>query len=296
MPERLFLRLEDDPLHGPEADVPAGSLRAFAVPAALRAHVAHVLLYRETVPVGDEVQERVLPDGAVRLVFNLGDAPSAEGDGGAGQPAQVIGASATPVLVRLRGRVDGISVTLRPGAAAALLGGVPAGEIREQVVPLDALWRGRGSELLERMAQAPHDAARVAVLHHALTQMLRPHDGDPPPWAVIQATRLVSASGGQRPLAEIAAAVGVGERRLQQLFHAHVGLSPRAWRRLARLHACLRALRTPLSPSSPAWAELALQNGYYDQSHLANEFRALCGMTPTEFLARAISGSSKTAA
>lgn len=35
MPERLFLRLEDDPLHGPEADVPAGSLRAFAVPGSI---------------------------------------------------------------------------------------------------------------------------------------------------------------------------------------------------------------------------------------------------------------------
>jgi hypothetical protein len=30
MGERLFLRLDDDPLHGPESSVPAGTLRACA--------------------------------------------------------------------------------------------------------------------------------------------------------------------------------------------------------------------------------------------------------------------------
>ncbi|KWT82727.1 MULTISPECIES: helix-turn-helix domain-containing protein [unclassified Variovorax] len=40
---------------------------------------------------------------------------------------------------------------------------------------------------------------------------------------------------------------------------------------------------------------MAVDHGYYDQSHLANEFRALCGLTPTEFLGRTVSGSSKTA-
>ncbi len=70
MAERLFLRLDDDPLHGPESGVPAGTLRAFPVGAALRGHVSHIMLYRETFAEGHEVRERVLPDGAVRLVFN----------------------------------------------------------------------------------------------------------------------------------------------------------------------------------------------------------------------------------
>jgi AraC-like DNA-binding protein len=310
MPERLFLRLDDDPLHGPEADVPEGSLRAFAVPPALHAQVAHILQYRETVPPGHEVPERVLPDGAVRLVFNFGDAPRAQGEGGPAAPAQLIGASATPVVVRLRGRVDGISVTLRPGAAAALLGGVPAGEFAERVVPLEAVWRAHGIALWERMAEAATDAARVVVLQDALIRQLQGRDRVAPP-AALQAARLITEAGGQRPLSEVAAALGVGERRLQQLFHAHVGLSPRAWSRLARLHGCLRTLRTAQATSAtagaaptvrPSWADLAVQSGYYDQSHLVNEFRALCGMTPTEFVARAgsgpgtsISGSSKTA-
>lgn len=275
--------------------MPAGSLQAFPVAAPLRAHVAHILLYREALPDGREVLERVLPDGAVRLVFNLGDAPSA-GEG-AGQPVEAIGASAAPALVRLRGRVEGLSVTLRPGAAAALLG-MPAGEIAGTAVHLDRLWRGRGAELRERMADAPDDASRVAVLCAMLGQRLSQADAALRPaasMAAIKAAQLIAQSGGRQSLRDVAAAVGVGERRLQQLFQQQVGLSPRTWGRLARLHACLRALRQS-RPRMPGWAELALDGGFYDQSHLVNEFKALSGLTPTEFLGRAVSVSSNTAA
>ena len=285
MRERLFLRLDDDPVHGPEADAPAGTLQAFEVDDALRGHVAHVLLYRESFPDGSEVVERVLPDGAVRLVFSFGDTHAP------GHAAMAIGASAMPALVRLRGRMEGLSVTLRAGAASRLLG-LPAGELRGLSVPLDALWRGAAGMLPERMAQARDDAARIALLNDALRRWLRESEREAATQqAAARAVALIVASAGQRPLREVAEAVGIGERRLQQLFHAHVGLSPRALGRLARLHGCLRALRRQQAPD---WAALALDSGYYDQSHLANEFRALCGLTPTEFLGRAVSGSSKT--
>ena len=286
--ERLYIRLDDDPLHGPEADMPAGTLHAFPVPAPLRAQVAHILLYRETLPEGREVLERVLPDGAVRLVFNLGDAPSAGEN--AGHAVEAIGASAAPALVRLRRKMEGLSVALRPGAAAALLGR-PASEIAGTAVHLDELWRGHGAELLERIALQPDDASRVSVLCIALQRRLASGDGAVHP-AAMRAAQLIAMSGGRRALREVAAAVGLGERRLQQVFRQQVGLSPRAWSRLARLHACVRALRLQ---REPAWAELALDGGFYDQSHLVNEFQALCGLTPTEFLGRTISDSSKTA-
>ncbi|MBT2332781.1 helix-turn-helix transcriptional regulator [Variovorax paradoxus] len=286
--ERLYLRLDGDPSHGPEANMPAGTLRAFPVAEPLRMHVAHILLYRETLTEGREIQERVLPDGAVRLVFNLGDAPSA-GES-AGHAVEAIGASVAPAIVRLRRKMDGLSLTLRPGAAAALLG-QPANEIAGTAVHLDELWRGRGTELLERIALQPDDASRVSVLCAALQHRLADGDAAIHP-AAMRAAQLIAMSGGGRALREVAQAVGLGERRLQQIFRQQVGLSPRAWSRLARLHACVRALRLQ---REPAWADLALDRGFYDQSHLINEFQALCGLTPAEFLGRAISGSSKTA-
>jgi AraC-like DNA-binding protein len=286
--QRLFLRLDEDTTHGPESRVPAETLRALGVGVALRRHVAHILLYREAIPPGGEIVERVVPDGAVRLVFNFGDTPSVGRI--AGHAFEAIGASTRPTVLSLRRQVEGLSVTLRPGAAAAVLG-VPAGELAGTAVPLEDLWPGSGLDVLRRMAEPAGNAARMAALHAALQQRLQCAKTDLNPVAA-QAVRLIAESGGRCAVREIAAAVGVGERRLQQLFHLHVGLSPRALSRLARLHHCLRLLRRP---QRPAWADVAAESGFFDQSHLANEFRALVGLTPSEFFGHAASASSKTA-
>jgi methylphosphotriester-DNA--protein-cysteine methyltransferase len=286
-PERLYLRLAEDTTHGPESGTPAGSLRAFTVAPSLRAHVATLMACRETLPDGQVVHERVLPDGAVRLVLNFGDAPSA---GEAPAPAfAAIGASAAPTLVRLHGRVHGLSLTLQPGAADALLG-VPGGEIAARAVPLDALWGADAARLRERLADAADDEARAAVLQATLLQRLRHAHG--PCATTAAAWRSIARGEGRRPLREVAQSLGIGERRLQQLFRHDIGVTPRAAGRLARLHGLLRALR---GPARPRWAELAYERGFADQSHLANEFRALAGITPTQFLERAASPSCKTA-
>lgn len=287
MSDRLFLRLEEDALHGPEAGVPAGTLRAFEPCAALQPYVGKLLLYRET--FAGEVVEHVLPDGAMRLVLNLGDAPSTRDDG-QGLAAGVLGAAATPAKVRLQGRVHAFSIDLKPGAANALLG-TPAGEFGAEGVSLQELWGRAGELLLDQIAQAPDDAARAGILQAALRRRL-PDAPAPAPLAT-HALALAARSEGRGSLRELAAQAGCSERRLQQLFHAHVGLPPRTWRRLLRLHACLRRLRG--LRTTPTWAALADECGFYDQSHLVNEFQALCGMTPVEYWRTAIAGSSKTA-
>jgi methylphosphotriester-DNA--protein-cysteine methyltransferase len=281
MAERLFLRLEGDPLYAPETSVPAGTLREFAIDAPLAAHVAHIASYREDIPAGQERIERVLPDGAVHLIFHLGDEPPMAEAARAGL-AGVAGASASPTVLRFRGQVAGLSVSLRPGAIAALLG-IPAGEITNTVVALDDLWGPAATPLIAQLQDARTDEARVAIVQATLRQRLQA-GRKPAASPAAHAAQLIATSGGQRALRDVAAAVGVGERRLQQLFHAEVGLSPRSWGRLARLHGCLRALR---QQASPRWAELALDAGFYDQAHLVNEFQSLCGLSPRLFLARA---------
>ena len=285
--ERLFVRLEEDRLHGPESSAPAGTIEAFEIDPALRSTISQILICRESLPDGEEVVERVLPDGSARIVVNLGDAPTTGPAPGA--PLLAIGASAAPAVVRMRGRVEGLSIALLPGAAAALLG-VPAGDLAGTAVPLDQLWGGAGARMLDQVLSAKEDAERVAILQSALASRLRSGAREQARTAA-RAARLVASAGGGRAVGAIAAELGVGERRLQQLFHEHVGLTPRVWSRLARLHALLRSLRRT---GAPDWASVALEHGFYDQAHLAIEVRALSGLTPTELLRRTTSGSSKT--
>jgi len=279
MPERLFIRLPDDPACAPETTVPGSTLTEFAVPASLRSVVAHVMAYEERFAPGREVVERVLPDGASRLLIVL--------QGGAAS-IHVAGARADPVLLTMGGHMHGLSFTLNPGATQGLFG-VPAKELTGLTLPWDEIVPRTQRDLPGQLVAAADDATRVRHVLRALQALQRP--ADPARRLVEHAARRLGATMGGVSVRELAGELNLSERRVQQLFASHVGLAPSVWRRLQRLHGTLRLLRTT---EAPQWAEIALCAGYYDQSHLINEFRALCGLTPQQLLQRAVSDSSNT--
>ncbi len=81
---------------------------------------------------------------------------------------------------------------------------------------------------------------------------------------------------------EMARSTGWGERRFSQVFREAVGLSPKTWFRIQRFQRVVRQLHAGVDVR---WAELALDCGYYDQSHFANEFRAFSGVDATTYCA-----------
>lgn len=214
--ERLFVRLEDTRCTSPDRARPRGRCTPSRARAAARGRLPSDGVRRH--------DPGWLRDPRPRAAGRRGAAP------------------------RLRGRVEGFSIALRPGAAGAILG-VPAGELTERAASLDALWRGGASDLQERIAGVLDDEARVRGNPDAGAR------------AAARAVRVIAASGGQRSLRDVARELGIGERRLHQLFHA-----PSVCRRArgAVSRACTTASR-----AAP--------------------------ITPTELLRRSVSGSSKTA-
>ena len=213
MHERLFLRLDGDPLYAPETTVPAGTMREFTVPAALRGQVAHLITYNERFPVGAVVRERVLPDGAVRLIVDFSSGA-----------ARVAGPSTRAVVLSMRGHLSGLSVTLRPGASLALFR-VPAHELAEQVVDWDELVGAGHRGLCDRLHGSDRDTERARMLCATLQTMTSDVDSEERRKADRAAT-LLRADGDLPSVGTVAASVGVGERRLQQIFRSQFGLSP----------------------------------------------------------------------
>jgi AraC-like DNA-binding protein len=74
----------------------------------------------------------------------------------------------------------------------------------------------------------------------------------------------------------------LSERRFSQIFREEVGLSPKVWCRIQRFQRAVRMLH---SGAEVPWADLALDCGFYDQSHFANEFRAFSGVDATTYSA-----------
>lgn len=212
-----------------------------------------------------------LPDGGASLLFRL---TSAGGDLSVAGPRTVARykqVASLPLYVR---------VCFRPGGASAFFG-VPTTDLADQVVLLETLWGpDTTGRLLEDLGR---DGAIVADrLEESLVARLRAAPGADSPMATIARRAARAITEGDRTFAEIAAGFGVSERHLRRTFLDVVGVTPKALSRMWRL----RRVFTARERTRVSWSEAAVGSGYFDQSHLIAESRALLRMTPEAFVGR----------
>ncbi|MFE0027605.1 helix-turn-helix domain-containing protein [Amycolatopsis sp. NPDC059021] len=151
-------------------------------------------------------------------------------------------------------------VRLRPGTCASVLG------IAADEVPLTGMpFPGSGLDDGLRALRAPARPADRMI------------------GQVIQAMR--AAPGA--PVSRYAAAAGLSERQLRRRFLVAVGLSPKAYARVARLHHAMALAR---SSPVPDWADIAVRSGFYDQPHMIAEFRRAVGSSCVRFFQAAAAG------
>jgi AraC-like DNA-binding protein len=174
-----------------------------------------------------------------------------------------------------RGAVAGVS--FHPGGAGAILG-IPATEIVDRHITLDALWGSRGGELRERLLAAKDPLALFRVLERDLiAHLTRPLLIHP---VVARALAFDSTTWGSSRVAAIQCSAGYSPRHFIALFRASVGLTPKHYYRVKRFTTVLRHLA---KEDVGSLADLAASVGYSDQSHMTREFREFAGITPTQY-------------
>ncbi|MFI9253894.1 helix-turn-helix domain-containing protein [Streptomyces sp. NPDC053069] len=167
---------------------------------------------------------------------------------------------------------------LAPGTARPLLG-VPAAALVGRVVSLDELPGGAARRLARAMRRL-HPREALPGLAEVLPGLL-------PDAAVADRTALLRAGVAAlsvrldrvpAQVRDVARELAVSERQLRNLFADGVGVSPKHYARIDRV-------RTVVTRAGSArWSELAAATGYFDQSHMTSDFRALMGVPPRSYL------------
>lgn len=232
--------------------------------------------YCEETPA--HARARILPSGTVELVFNLRD-DEVRLDGPVCRRlsgAVVSGAYGGFLVIDPMQHASMIGVHFKPGGAAPFLGTAP-GDLTDAHADLEALWGRSAIELRERLCAADTPAERFAVLERMLmARLVRApgrHRAVP--------TALAAFERPEARVRDVAARVGLSQRRFIQVFAAEVGLTPKLYGRVRRFQRA-RAMARP--GASPDWARIAVECGYFDQAHLIRDFRAFAGFSPVAFL------------
>jgi AraC-like DNA-binding protein len=220
----------------------------------------------------DGGERTVLPSGAAVLGFQICGRVRA-GD----RLLSVAGVTGIQKGARRYGYVGAtrsVLVHFTPQGAACL--GVPASELSNESVALDALIPG-SREVVERFQGARTIAESVAVVEDFLAR--RPFAPDP---LVERALRvLVVEPDEDAGIARIARSLSMSERQLERRFLDRVGNTPKRYASLRRFERA-----AALVGSGAPLGQIALDAGYYDQSHFIREVRRFSGMTPGELRQR----------
>ena len=236
-------------------------------------------------------RERVLPDGTFELVLALGPRHRIVDDGGTVLlPATVFrGLRSQPYVLDHPDRCDTLGIVLTPTGAYALLAR-PLCEVGERLLDVRDLIGGDADELAERCAGTRRVADRFAlVVRWMTTRLARSKAPDP---AIAWMAAQIERGGSEQRVGMLRKETGLSKARLVATFREQIGVRPKLYARLVRFRRVLDRLKH----GEEKLADVALEAGYYDQAHMNAEFRALAGISPTEFVAACFpEGSGNTA-
>jgi AraC-like DNA-binding protein len=229
-------------------------------------------------------KERIVPTGTIELVINLRNDEIRIHD--RKQPdhykrfsgAVLSGTYSSIFVVDAMQHESMLGVHFKPGGAFPFLGAL-ASELTDAHVDLADLWGRSGLELRERMCVVSTHRQRFQIMEEILTDRLRRlRKGHP---AVAIALDVFGPNGKDASVRDVAREVGLCQRRFRKVFAAQVGLTPKVFCRILRFQR-VRTLADQIE--KPDWAQIASICGYFDQSHLINDFLEFSGFSPTGYL------------
>jgi AraC-like DNA-binding protein len=223
--------------------------------------------------------ERILPDGCVELILNFGDRflQHVGGDKCLQPRNFIVGQMTGPILISASGAVELLGIRFQPGGTRPFLD-LPAHEITDQVVELGSLSCGFERRLLQACARAVNLDQKIAAVDAYLVSRLSESKFDAHllslPASIVDCRGLVSVD-------RLASHAGVSSRQLERRFRQEVGIGPKLLARIVRFQQVFRAV----DQANPAWSEVAVECGYYDQAHLIRDFNQFAQQTPAVLFA-----------
>jgi AraC-like DNA-binding protein len=185
--------------------------------------------------------------------------------------------------VYLLSETDLLIVVFQPSGINQLLG-IPAGALRDNIISTAYLFGKQGQELYEKLnekSSVPDKLQLLNLFFNTIAAKRKCRNDD-----VIQASiNSIVKSKGLVSSIQLIKLTGYTERQIERKFIESIGIPPKRFSNIIKLHHFLKHLKNQSNHTS--LTAMAYEAGYSDQSHLIKDFKKFTGMTPKTYIHKA---------
>lgn len=244
-----------------------------------------MFVYFERAEHGHTV-DRYLPNGDTELLIDFHDTPQFIYDNDTLKEIQAChhvwasGLRTEPITIPSGNGAAMMVVSFRKGMAYPFFP-FPMNEISDAVVDADLVWGIEFGLLRERLLETRDIDLRFEIVEQFLLKTFRSR------FVANECVAFAINEMRLRPDALSIAAmnqkIGYSQKHFSSMFVKHVGITPKAYLKIMRFQKAVGEIEK--GPDID-WAKLALDCGFYDQSHFINDFKHFSGFTPEDYASR----------
>lgn len=154
-------------------------------------------------------------------------------------------------------------------------------EYTDKIIDAEIIFGASIRDLYEKILNCKEDYAKIACVEDYLQSYLKKNKKQVKPF-VSNALLLIREHRGNLKIKDLIYEINTSSKSLERAFQMEVGMTTKLYQRLFRFNLAKQHLLT----SNPIdWWEIIIKYGFYDHSHLINEFKFFTGKTPVQFLA-----------
>lgn len=236
---------------------------------------------------------RVIPYGCVQFTFYLGERINSLGsnnDSSYKDQAVVTGQISSFFDVVPQGKIRLITIVFKPFGAKPFFD-FPIFEIQNNIIPIKDINNKEWVDLENRLGDCVDNKSIVSCLENNLLKKLEKNTlfnsySSINNERIMLAINRIDDSKGTINIKDLSSLACLSDKQFNRIFADYVGMNPKNFLRIIRYQSFLLKLQNSNIKATKAvdFLDLVYDCGYYDQSHLINNFKEFTGYTPKEYI------------
>lgn len=249
--------------------------------ALLSPYIKQYWMIQNSLSKGERYRHRIVPSGLMELSFYLGNQPAVIKNSKSNQLdcTMLTGQLLNHYEVEVSDDLDLFSITFQPQGAMMFLE-LPLSELSNQTIAFNEVFNESTGQIEEQLFFANSFQKRIKIVEEYFRRKLIANQDRRYYSRINNSIQQIDRLKGEVRIDELAANACLSRKQFERIFTNGIGISPKQFLKVLRFQNAI--YQKELTPEL-SLTRLAVDSGYYDQSHMINDFKTLSGMAPLEF-------------